>query len=173
MLIAGEAIDKKSFKELSYYPSEVLLSFPSIVLNKYFILSLILVMPGMEDQTVTASVLTKNGVLEDQFDILSIDFPSDPSFGFIAPNTGEQKSTITNITITGVNTTFEDDGVDDISLVPSDGLTVSNITVHDNTTVDFDLQIDGDAPLGYKTVVVVFDNGRKFIVGPDMFEVIE
>jgi hypothetical protein len=82
----------------------------------------------------------------------------DPAFCYIAPDEGEQESTVTNIEITCSNTTFNDDGFNEIIFVPPDGLIVKNIAVQDNTTVEFDLEIAIDAPLGEKSVIVSWDD---------------
>ena len=173
MIITGKEISKESFEDLSYDPSNNLFSFPPIVLSKYFILSFIWVMPGMVDQTVTASVLTEKGVLEDQFEILSIGFSPKPSFGSISPDQGEQESILTDVTITGANTTFEDDGVDQIIFSPS-GITVDQVSIESNTVVECDITIATDAPpIGNYTVTVRYDNGNKSITGINVFEVSE
>jgi hypothetical protein len=96
---------------------------------------------------------------------------STPAFGSLSPPEGEQESTV-EITITGVNTTFEDDGIDEILFSPEDGLTVENRSTEGNTVVKFDLIIAADAPLGPKTVTVIYDDGTKFITGANVFEVI-
>ncbi|MBW1839218.1 MAG: hypothetical protein JRI49_04715, partial [Deltaproteobacteria bacterium] len=55
------------------------------------------------------------------------DVTGDPEFGSINPDEGQQESTLTDVTITGRNTTFQDDPPVSIQFNPSDGLTVSNI----------------------------------------------
>jgi len=100
------------------------------------------------------------------------DVTGDPEFGSITPNEGQQESTLTDVEITGINTTFQDDGPVDILFSPSDGLTVSNISTIDNTHIEFDLEIDVTAPTGFKTVIVTYDNNNTSITGDSEFEVL-
>ena len=100
------------------------------------------------------------------------DVEGDPEFGSITPNQGQQESTLTDVEITGINTTFQDDGPVDILFSPGDGLTVSNISTIDNTHIEFDLEIDVTAPTGFKTVIVTYDNNNTSITGDSEFEVL-
>ena len=95
-----------------------------------------------------------------------------PAFGSISPDEGEQESTLTGVEITGENTTFKDDGVNAIIFSPDDGLTITNITVQDNTTVEFDLEISASASTGLRSVIVTYDNFTKVITGESVFEVL-
>ena len=95
---------------------------------------------------------------------------SDAKFGSIAPDSGEQESTLTDVTITGENTTFQDDPPVDIAFSPADGLTVSNISTISNTEIEFDLAISADAPVGFKTVIVTYNDGKQTITGSLKFE---
>ena len=103
--------------------------------------------------------------------ILFKDWPGSPEFGSISPNQGEQEWTLT-LEITGLNTRFRDDPPVNITFIPSEGLTVSNITVRSNTEIEFDLQIAADAPLGFKNVIVMYDDGNKIISASNVFEVL-
>jgi hypothetical protein len=80
----------------------------------------------------------------------------------ITPNQGEPGTTLTNVTIKAISTTFQDNPPVEISFIPPDyGLTASNIEVRDNTEIIFDLEIAVDAPEGYRSVIVTYDNGKK------------
>ena len=96
-----------------------------------------------------------------------------PAFGSISPDSGAKESTLTAVEITGENTTFQDDGVNSIIFSPDDGLTISNITVQNNTTVEFDLEISPSASTGLRSVIVTYDNFSKVITGESVFEVTE
>jgi hypothetical protein len=91
----------------------------------------------------------------------------------ISPNQGEQGTTLTDVTIMGADTTFEDNGVSAISLMPPGGFTVSNINVISNTEIEFDLEIAVDAPVGMKSLLVRYDNSDKYISRYEVFEVLE
>lgn len=95
----------------------------------------------------------------------------EPEFGSISPSSGQQESTLTDVTITARNTTFRDNPPVEILFSPPDGLTVSNISTVSNTEVEFDLQISVDAPVGFKTVIVTWDDSTKSITGESQFEV--
>jgi hypothetical protein len=96
----------------------------------------------------------------------------DPEFGSISPNEGKQESTLTDVTITGVNTTFQDDPPVSIQFNPLDGLDVSNISTISNTKIEFDLTIAVDAPVGLKSITVTYDDPPTSIVGDAKFEVL-
>lgn len=100
------------------------------------------------------------------------DLIGDPEFGSINPDEGTQETTLTDVTITGVNTKFQDDPPVNILFSPPDGLNVSNISTISNTEIEFDLTIDVDAPIGNKTVIVTYDNNTKSITGDSEFEVL-
>ena len=92
----------------------------------------------------------------------------------ISPNQGEQGTTLTDIQLTCIYTTFEDYGVSAIQFHPKDGLTVSNINVISNTEIEFDLEIAIDAPIGTKGISVVFDNGIDYLYNSEVvFEILE
>jgi hypothetical protein len=95
-----------------------------------------------------------------------------PEFGAINPDQGEQESTL-SVEIACINTTFRDDGFSEILFSPNDGLTVSNVVVLSNTEIEFELEIAADAPVGIKTVTVIWDNGTQFVTGANVFEVSE
>ena len=96
----------------------------------------------------------------------------EPKFGSISPSEGTQETTLTDVTITGINTTFQDDPPVDIVFLPDDGLTISNISTISNTKVEFDLQIAVDAPTTSRTVTVTYDNNTKFITKVSAFTVL-
>jgi len=98
-------------------------------------------------------------------------WPGPPEFGFISPDEGEQES-ILSLTVTCLNTTFRDDPPVDITFVPSDGLTISNISVISNIEIEFDLEIATDAPTRFRDVIVTYDNGGESIRGNSVFEVL-
>ena len=92
----------------------------------------------------------------------------------ISPNEGEQGTTLTDVTIMGADTTFEDDGVSAILLMPPGGFTVSNINVISNTEIEFDLEIAVDAPVGSKSVIVTYDDGIAYLYNSEVvFEILE
>ena len=96
----------------------------------------------------------------------------EPEFGSISPSEGTQEQSYTDVTITGVNTTFQDDGVDDIAFSPPDGITISNISTISNTKIEFDLEIAVDASTGLRSVTVTYDGGSEIISGSNVFEVL-
>ena len=100
------------------------------------------------------------------------DWPGSPAFGSIAPNQGEQESTL-SLTVTCVNTTFRDDPPVEIAFIPSDGLTVTNISVISNAEIEFNLKIAADSPLGQKSVIVTYGFPAASITGNNVFEVLE
>ena len=98
---------------------------------------------------------------------------ADPEFVSINPEQGATEETVT-VTITGSNTTFQDSGVDDVIFSPSVGLTVGTITIQSNTEIEFPLDIATNAEITDEySVTVFYDGGQKFIVGTNVFEVIE
>ena len=103
----------------------------------------------------------------------SVPIPGEePAFGSISPGEGKQESTLTDVTITGVNTTFQDDGVDNIGFSPPEGVTVSNISTISNTKIEFDLTIADNAPIEVKSVIVTYDNSSIIISGINVFEIL-
>jgi len=92
----------------------------------------------------------------------------------ISPNQGEQGTTLTYVILYGGKyTTFQDNHPVEVNFDPPDGLTVSNIDVTSNDTIIFDLEIAVDAPVGYKNVIVVYDNGKKSVECDEKFLVTE
>ena len=92
----------------------------------------------------------------------------------ISPNQGEQGTTLTDIQLTCIDTTFEDDGVSKILFFIPDGLTVSNINVISNTEIEFDLEIANDAPVGERQIYVVYTDSTQYVQNSDIvFEVLE
>lgn len=94
----------------------------------------------------------------------------DPQFVSIAPSQGSQEEVLT-ITIMCINTTFQDDGINEIIFSPNGGIFVRSISVESNTEVEFDIEIDADAPLGSRSVTVIWDDGTKSVTGGNVFEV--
>jgi hypothetical protein len=92
----------------------------------------------------------------------------EPQFGSISPETGKQESTLKGVEITAKNTTFEDDGVNEVIFVPDDGITVSNIKTTDNTTIEVDLTIAVDASLEDRTVIVSWDDPVQTVSSADV-----
>jgi hypothetical protein len=91
----------------------------------------------------------------------------------ISPNEGEQGTTLTDVTIMGADTTFEDDGVSAIGLMPPGGVTVSNINIISNTEIEFDLEIAIDAPVGSKGVIATQGGIGYLNNGEVVFEILE
>ena len=96
-----------------------------------------------------------------------------PVISDISPSSGEQGTTLTDVTITGINTTFQDDPPVEISFDPPDGLTVSNINVISNTRIEFDLESADDAPVGKNQIFVVFGIGKGSGMVSFIFDVME
>jgi hypothetical protein len=99
--------------------------------------------------------------------------PKVPEFT-ISPDQGEPGTTLTDVTITGVNTTFQDDPPVEIFFVQPDGLTVSNIRAINNTEIKFDLQLSAGStiPGGLKTVVVQYDSGNVILTKQNAFMIL-
>ena len=91
----------------------------------------------------------------------------------ISPNQGEQGTTLTGVTIMTKDTSFEDDGVSAILLMPPGGLVVSNINVISNVEIQFDLEIPVDAPVGKQGVYVVLGDGIGYFGNSGIFSVTE
>ncbi len=98
--------------------------------------------------------------------------PDVPKFGSISEDEGKQESTLTDVTITGLNTKFQDEPPVSIAFIPDDGITVSNIGTNSNTEIEFDLTIAVDASTTFRTVTVTYDDTRKSITGNSVFEVL-
>ena len=81
----------------------------------------------------------------------------------ISPDEGEQGTTLTDVRIYGTNTTFQSNPPVEISFNPPDGLTVSNINVISNISIEFDLEIAVDAPTGARSLTVTYDNGKQSV----------
>jgi hypothetical protein len=92
-----------------------------------------------------------------------------PQFGSIVPYQGRQEEQLT-ITITGINTTFQDDGINDIIFSP-EGITVDSINIQSNTEVECDITIAANAEPRDYSVTVIWDNGNQFVTGVNVFEV--
>lgn len=104
--------------------------------------------------------------------ITSIPGPGEePSFGGISPDEVVQEQTYKNVTITGVNTTFRDNPPVTITFTPSEGLTISNISIISNTRIEFDLEVATNAPTGKRSVTVTYDNGSQLIAGANVLTV--
>ncbi len=112
------------------------------------------------------------GVLSTLLGIYSLPGPGEaPAFGNIPPSLGIQEQNYTPVTITGVNTKFQDDPPVKITFTPADGLTISNVNIRSNTKIEFDLEIATTAPTGFRSVTVTYDKGSKIIAGANVFEV--
>ena len=92
----------------------------------------------------------------------------EPSFGSISPEEGEQGQTF-EVTITGVNTTFESAGDIEVSL--GEGIEVGSPAVRSDTELRVTITIASDAEAGPRTVTVTYDN--NVIFGANVFEVLE
>jgi len=96
-----------------------------------------------------------------------------PEFGSIFPNQGEQGARLTDVTITGVNTTFKDGSTVDVRFSPYHfSEIISNIRIISNTEIMFDLDIEADAEIGIRNVTVRWDEKKESIGGYDVFEVL-
>ena len=96
---------------------------------------------------------------------------ADPAFVSINPANGAQEEQKT-VTITGSNTTFQDDFVDSVSFNP-EGITVESFNVQSNTEVQCQITIAPNAELGDYSVTVLYDGGQQFIIGTNEFKVTE
>ena len=94
-------------------------------------------------------------------------------FHSITPNSGCQGTTLTDVRLSGINTTFQDNSPVFIRFDSPDELTVSNINVISNTEIEFALEIAIDAPIGLKSVSVEYDNFHQVVTGIYAFEVLE
>ncbi len=104
--------------------------------------------------------------------VASIPGPGEePSFGGISPDVVVQEQSYTDVTITGVNTTFQDDPPVVIAISPDDGLTISNISIISNTRIEFDLDVATNASTGSRSVTVTYDGGSKLIAGANVLTV--
>ena len=79
------------------------------------------------------------------------------------PSSGTRGTTLTDVLITCLNTTFQDNPPVEISFDPPDDLTVSNINVISNTEIEFDLEIAVDPSSVLRDVIVTYDDGTKLI----------
>ena len=77
-----------------------------------------------------------------------------PEFGSINPSEGNQGEQLLDVEITCKNTEFITDGVDNITFIPPDDITITNITVKDDTHVEFDLEIGFTAVTGVRPVSI-------------------
>ena len=91
-----------------------------------------------------------------------------PTFVEIWPTTGEQSSELTRVTIVCENTSFEA-GVNEIAFSPPDGIMVSDIKVMGNYIIEFDMDISVDTPVGFKSVTVIWDEGKQVTTGNNVF----
>ena len=98
--------------------------------------------------------------------------PDAAVFGSIVPPIGIREITIPDVTITCRNTTFNDGNPVKVEFSPSDGLTVSSLSVRSDTEVRFNLQIAVDAPVGKKSVIVTYGSPTKSVIGNAVFEII-
>lgn len=95
----------------------------------------------------------------------------DATFGSISPEEGTQEA-ILSVEIGGTNTTFQDDGPVEIAFIPNnDDLTISGKNTVDNETIEFTLEIDTNAEIGTRTVVVTYDDGNQSVTGDNVFTV--
>ena len=93
-------------------------------------------------------------------------------FQSISPNRGDQGTTLTDVHIQCVNTFFQDNPPVEINFIPPDGLTVSNINVKNNSIIEVDLEIAVDARIGWRGVIITYDNGNEFLEEDNAFEVL-
>ena len=112
--------------------------------------------PGIEDPPALLYVMGIMFNVEDNW------IP-EAQLSHIYPIHGEQGTTLTDVQLYGIYTTFQDNPPVEISFDPPDGLTVSNINVISNTLIEFDLEIAANAPGGDRTVIVTYDNGDKVL----------
>lgn len=99
--------------------------------------------------------------------------PDAAVFGSIVPPIGIREITIPDVTVTCRNTTFNDGNPVKVEFSPSDGLTVSSLSVRSDTEVRFNLQIAVDAPVGKKSVIVTYGSPTKSVIGNAVFEIID
>ncbi len=95
----------------------------------------------------------------------------EPSFGGISPDVVVQEQSYTDVTITGVNTTFQDDPPVTITFTPSDGLEITDISIISNTRIEFNLDVATNASTGPRSVTVTYDDGSQLIAGANVLTV--
>jgi len=90
----------------------------------------------------------------------------------IYPTIGAQGTTLT-VEIHGSYTTFKENPPVEIIFDPPDGLSVSNIDLANVQWIFFDLDIAINAPVGFRDVIVIWDDGEKSVTGNDAFVVLQ
>ena len=95
----------------------------------------------------------------------------EPRIVSINPNEVQQESSVQMVLTANKCTFFEDLGVDSIVFTPSGGIEVHGITVEDNTTLSFMINVAVDAIIGDYSVIVVYDDGNQVIVGANVLTV--
>jgi len=88
---------------------------------------------------------------------------------YIFPNWSHQGRSLMGVSLYGISTTFQDNPPVEITFDPPAGLTISNIDVISNTELAFDLEIAVDAPVGYRNVIVTYDDGNMIAEKEDGF----
>ena len=178
MVIESEEISKESFVNLEIYPQDFIFALPPIVWDEHYIWNIIWILPGMGDQTGRITLELDDEVIHDEFEIngnepIEWQLPLLPgSFSSISPSGGEQGMVLTDVTITGKNTKFLDKMPVSISFSPA-GLVLNSLSVISNTEIEFEVEISEDAPVGFRSVTVTYDDGSKSITGDNVFEVLE
>lgn len=99
-----------------------------------------------------------------------------PEFVSISPNKGEQGAILKDVTIRGLNTYFAY-GDNIVMFRPAKyGDIISNIRPISDTEIKFDLELEADAPIGFRGVDVTWDGGigkgRGHVGASDVFEVL-
>ena len=89
--------------------------------------------------------------------------PPDPEFVSISPNQGEQGETL-YVTIDCINTTFLTHGPPEITFSPPDGIDIIGGKMVGEFFIGFDMRISSDAPIGFRDVIVTYDDGNKAII---------
>jgi len=98
--------------------------------------------------------------------------PTEPSFGSISPSSGFQEQSL-DLTITGVNTTFQDDGPVDIAFIPNENeeIKITSVNTVSNIEIECKIEISPTATPGLRSVTITYDDGNKIVSGSNKFEV--
>jgi len=97
-----------------------------------------------------------------------------PEFVSISPNQGEQGAILKDVTIRGLNTYFAS-GDTAVTFGPAKyGEIISNIRPISDTEIKFDLELEADAPIGFRDVDITWDgvHGKVHVGEFDAFEVL-
>lgn len=90
---------------------------------------------------------------------------------YIVPYEGTQEEQL-HIKIMISHVILKENDLLDLSFDPPDGLSASNIKITGYREIEFDLDIATETPLGFKSLSVIWDDGKKLATEADVFEVV-